>query len=484
MSLATLTTEELLQLLANAGLDITEDERRKFIENEVDGETVDHGLTEAMIAYLFEKSFKKQLKFRDFVQQNKEVSFNLEVLPPSPAVEPMFVDTPAPSKQNRVRLPAIISIPRFPNDVQHKLDAKEPCHKVSKYRNTIVRTLYEMMSQYTMFPSNQEYVQVAKALILKYPFLKDIDGTGYHTWHMSLKRKFKTERAPLVDDAEVKKYKDKYAQSRKSKAMDGSAAAGPKQARASSELAVIGEDSTSIEAHVRVLKEQYKKMQPDMVIVKDRMTRTFTWRRREIVEGISVEDLITTYPFLTTSSGLYDEVDSIHPAPVPVYRRIRENLSAVLPKLLSLVKDSSPLKIIYLDARNDALAEEHAAIDTRGGIALLPSIFKEKIENLMILGQGEPNTPYPTIQVKVQDWKTAIARKAESVIVVDGVKVCSCIGIEEAFIAAFCMYFVLNMEYPSHLKNTMAFFQRSIAQILLNGEKLSTPVTRIINLLY
>lgn len=67
---------------------------------------------------------------------------------------------------------------------------------------------------------------------------------------------------------------------------------------------MIGEDSTSIEAHVRVLKEQYKKMQPDMVIVKDRMTRTFTWRRREIVEGISVEDLITTYPFLTTSSGV------------------------------------------------------------------------------------------------------------------------------------------------------------------------------------
>ena len=36
-----------------------------------------------------------------------------------------------------------------------------------------------------------------------------------HTWHMSLKRKFKTEHALLVD-AEVRKYKEKYALSQKS----------------------------------------------------------------------------------------------------------------------------------------------------------------------------------------------------------------------------------------------------------------------------
>lgn len=46
---------------------------------------------------------------------------------------------------------------------------------------------------------------------------------------MSLKRKFKTERAPLVDDAEVKRYKEKYAQSRKSRAPGSSTR--PKQCR-------------------------------------------------------------------------------------------------------------------------------------------------------------------------------------------------------------------------------------------------------------
>lgn len=67
---------------------------------------------------------------------------------------------------------------------------------------------------------------------------------------------------------------------------------------------MIGEDATSIEAHVHVLLEQFRKTQPDVIVVKDRMTRTFPWRRREIVEGISVAELIKKYPFLTTPDGV------------------------------------------------------------------------------------------------------------------------------------------------------------------------------------
>lgn len=71
-----------------------------FLENEVDGETVDRGLTESMIAYLFEKSFKKQLKFRDFVQQNKQVVLCLEEVQTS-VVEPVVISTPAASREKR-----------------------------------------------------------------------------------------------------------------------------------------------------------------------------------------------------------------------------------------------------------------------------------------------------------------------------------------------------------------------------------------------
>lgn len=48
------------------------------------------------------------------------------------------------------RLPVVTIIPAFPKDVQMKLDAKEPCHRVPKLRNKIVRVLYEMMAEYNL----------------------------------------------------------------------------------------------------------------------------------------------------------------------------------------------------------------------------------------------------------------------------------------------------------------------------------------------
>jgi len=35
-----------------------------------------------------------------------------------------------------------------------------------------------------------------------------------------------------------------------------------------------------------VLTEEYRKMQPDLNIVQERMRRKFAWRRKEIVEGV------------------------------------------------------------------------------------------------------------------------------------------------------------------------------------------------------
>ena len=56
-------------------------------ENDVDGKTVNFGLTEAMVGYLLEGSLKK--KYRQFVQQYKEglepvpvpIYYNLELQP-------------------------------------------------------------------------------------------------------------------------------------------------------------------------------------------------------------------------------------------------------------------------------------------------------------------------------------------------------------------------------------------------------------------
>nr|XP_033490759.1 sterile alpha motif domain-containing protein 3-like isoform X2 [Epinephelus lanceolatus] len=143
------------------------------------------------------------------------------------------------------------------------------------------------MIEYTMYPTNAEYVQVVQTLIAKYPFLKDLEGNGYHTWHQSLKRKFKAERAPLVHQDEVRRVKEKFGHKRKK--------------------------STLTDAAEK-------------------------WHR-----------------FV---SGLWEEVNRLHPSSVELCRRWREGFTGIVPKVMKLVGERSPLAKMYSEAREELLAEE------------------------------------------------------------------------------------------------------------------------------
>ncbi|XP_076866799.1 uncharacterized protein LOC143518212 [Brachyhypopomus gauderio] len=90
-----------------------------------------------------------------------------------------------------------------------------------------------------------------------------------------------------------------------------------------------------------------------------------------------------------------------------------------------------------MEAREESMAEDLQGIDFRGGLVLLPSIFRENIDHLVSFGECEPSTPYPTIQLKDHDWRTTISRRSQSVVKVDGVEVCSCAAVDEAFITTF-----------------------------------------------
>lgn len=54
-----------------------------------------------------------------------------------------------------------------------------------------------------------------------------------HTWHSQLKRKFKTERAPLINNEEVKRVKEKFRQARSLKTPEESTSTCPKRLKPS-----------------------------------------------------------------------------------------------------------------------------------------------------------------------------------------------------------------------------------------------------------
>ncbi|XP_053337594.1 uncharacterized protein LOC128509780 [Clarias gariepinus] len=477
-SLLMLATEDLLQKLKEAGINVTEDEAKKFREK-VNGKTIECGLTETMISYLFQGSFKKQAsnKFNKFVHKLKEVvTITLEPVPLESYQQTLTTEINATGG----RLPAGFAIPLFPRELQAKLDDKEPCQKSSKDRHRIIRVLHEAMMEHAMYPTNAEYVQVAKALIVKYPFLKDLEGNGYHTWHQSLKRKFKTERAPLVHDDEVRRSK-KFGHKKCRLSEQSPAACHRSESEA---IAVIGEDASSIEGHVNVLHIQYSKMRPDTLVVKDRMQRTFAWRRREIRDGMTVEDTLKKYPFLKTPSGLCDEVDRMHSSPVSLSQRFKEGFTSIVPKVVELQRNA-PLAKIYKEAREEMLAEDLPDSDFRAALILLPHIFKEKAESLITLGECDADNPYPTIQLLETDWKMVFSKRVQVLVKADGVEVCRGIGVEEGILAAFSAYYVFNLAYPPYMKNTLTFLQHAIAKITeVGGKPLPITVTRVLNILF
>ncbi|CAM4462611.1 unnamed protein product [Leuciscus chuanchicus] len=320
-------------------------------DNEVDGEAVDYGLTERMVSCLFEGSFKKQAKFNRFVQQWKEtVTLTLEPVPVHSEKATAESSHAIPSSA----FPAVFIIPKFPRDVQTKLDQKPPCKIERSDHNKIIRTLYETMALIKMFPTNDDYVKVCKALILKYPFLKDKEGNGYHTWHMSLKRKFKYERVPLVDDEEVRRMKQKFGHHTKPLQQEENTS---KRAKASKKVDIIGEDDTSVASHVKVLQDQYRKTQPDARMVEERMMRTFAWRRREIANGMTVKEAINKYPFLKSPCGLFQEMGRLHDE-MNICRRFEDGFKVLVPKVLSLTQRKSPLADLALEEREAALTED------------------------------------------------------------------------------------------------------------------------------
>ncbi|XP_051946711.1 sterile alpha motif domain-containing protein 3-like isoform X2 [Xyrauchen texanus] len=434
-----------------------------------------------MVAYLFQGSFKKQAKFNQFVCKLKEpvVTLTLEPVPPE---ECQQSSSAIPRNGTNVRLPASFDIPAFPRHLQTKLDNKEPCQRNPKDRHIMIRVLYEAVALYTMYPTTSEYVQVVKILIAKYPFLKDLEGNGYHTWHMSLRRKFKWERAPLVDNSEVRGSKEKFGHKKSKQLVE---TVRTSQRNVSTASSVLGEDPSSIEAHVNVLHSQYQKMQPDFRIVRNRMQQTFAWWQKEIADGMTVEDTVKKYPFLRTPTGLFNELERIHPATGNLCQRFNEGFKCIVLKVLHLAQRKSPLFQFYLETKEEALTEDLPDIDFRAALIFLPYIFKENIDHFITLGETDLDSPYPTIQLTDQDWKMAFARRAPNILKVDHIEVCRTSGIDEGIISAFCTYFVFNLSYPRHLKNTLMFLQRYIAKIVVDGDQpLPITVTRQINLLY
>ncbi|KAJ8006596.1 hypothetical protein DPEC_G00108890 [Dallia pectoralis] len=82
---------------------------------------------------------------------------------------------------------------------------------------------------------------------------------------------------------------------------------------------------------------------------------------------------------------------------------------------------TSALMALSLFRRGDVM---QGTRDFRVALILLPIIFKESVDHHIMMGEREPNTPYPIVQVTQEDWKSTFGGRSSCSLKIDRVKVC------------------------------------------------------------
>uniref|UniRef100_A0AAQ5Y9B3 C2H2-type domain-containing protein n=1 Tax=Amphiprion ocellaris TaxID=80972 RepID=A0AAQ5Y9B3_AMPOC len=167
----------------------------------------------------------------------------------------------------------------------------------TKPKSDILNVLTEDIYKYTPYPTDAHFSEVAKALIEKHPCLKEPGSfNGAYGWKQRLKYKMGNYRTQLKVlgcpelSINAKSKDDKSAARKMKRARRAEANFYP--------TLPLGETSDTLERErLDILMEMQKRS--DDQVVRDKMARTFAYRRQEVVDQQPrIEDFKTRWPAL------------------------------------------------------------------------------------------------------------------------------------------------------------------------------------------
>lgn len=219
------------------------------------------------------------------------------------------------STSSRASWPDLFCVPRFTYDAEIKLEKAHVAFKENgmllipdpKLKSDILEGLIQEVVKHTVYLTDSKFDQVAEALILKHPCLKEKGSpTGYGGWKMSLKYKLSNYRTHLrkvgCPEVCVNSLKFKPADKR-SPAFDVKR---PKRGEVDyCPSFPLGESALSLEKmRIELLSDVKKRNNREAVRAK--MDRTFALRRQEVIyDAPMVSDVQERWP------ALFDAVEVI-----------------------------------------------------------------------------------------------------------------------------------------------------------------------------
>lgn len=195
----------------------------------------------------------------------------------------------SPANASSVDWPDPFVIPDFSHDVELQLRVANDSYArdgtvivIAKgVKSEILDKLADMISKYTPYPSKDHYESVAKALVAKHPCLQEPGSAkGWYCWVFSLKFKMGNYRQKLMAAGcpEVVVNKRKHGQT--------SCKAVKKSKKG--EIHYLpnlpeGQSAVTLEENRKTMLLEIQKCDPDLQLLDELMTSTFSQRRKEII---------------------------------------------------------------------------------------------------------------------------------------------------------------------------------------------------------
>ncbi|XP_060788702.1 uncharacterized protein LOC132893502 [Neoarius graeffei] len=387
--------------------------------------------------------------------------------------------------------PREFPIPRFPYNVELQLQRGNECFRETGsllnitpgLKTDIMEKLAEEIFSYTAYPRNNQFDDVAAALVKKFPCLKDHSACGYYAWMISLKYKMANHRTKMraIGCPEV------TINSLKNKSKDDCLPAKNVKKARKAEVNYCpsnpaGETDESLEKlRVELLNDVEQRDRTQLV--KEKMSRTFAFRRKEVVHGTpSAAEFKARWPALFCAGELQAEFQRI--TTLPLMSTFMAKLDSCLPQLTSVLRKKGGIPGQKLAKHVTVLTETTSPISQKRSAALksLCIYLGEKDEDLIreymdIQGldiEREFRKQPMGIYLICKDGGDAgdhedIGIHVEGTIVLDNIA-----SEAQACVFMFAIIYVMNMAYPCELRYFYEFVQKVLME--MDRERVSPRV--------
>ncbi|XP_073788000.1 uncharacterized protein [Danio rerio] len=383
--------------------------------------------------------------------------------------------------------PVPFQVPEFSRDIELILaEANNSYHATGRHfmdasiKSAIMQELAKVIFSYTAYPTNEQILSVAEALVSKFPCLREPGSfAGLYGWQQRIKNKMHNYRAKLrsrkyfYPEIEINTLKRKHP-----------ADVGPLKNIKKPKKAEVnylpphptGESQETLEKErLELICEITKKN--NAKIIADKMNKTFSSRRIEVVSlSPSVDVFKERWPALFTEAQIKEEFRRI--TTVSLEETFLRKLDEYTPGLLRLMRAKGGAAGCKMRPLLDSLNTQNIEEKRDAVVCCLINYLGERQEDLF--HEWQECEEYTDKTMKVIVKHNVMAEEDDLSIVIEGNQVMEgCGSRTKACILLMGLIYAINIEYPKELKNTFEAFQKLFLEI--DGAKLLKKVHSLKN---